>query len=105
MLFPDEVSLLKEEKRIRKAALMCNFVDRETERPALGPNDFRPPIVTSTKTLTYSRKQKGKLRYNVQIPRKLCLPSKFLQFSPTCFMLKQTQHISTSFLRILCFLY
>ncbi|XP_021802956.1 uncharacterized protein LOC110747052 [Prunus avium] len=61
VLFPDEVSLLKEEKRIRKAALMCNFVDRETERPALGPNDFRPPIVTSTKTLTYSRKQKGKL--------------------------------------------
>ncbi|BFG33153.1 hypothetical protein CerSpe_194270 [Prunus speciosa] len=61
VLFPDQVSLLKEEKRIRKAALMCNFVDRETERPALGPNDFRPPIVTSTKTLTYSRKQKGKL--------------------------------------------
>lgn len=64
MLFPDEVPLLREEKRIRKTALIRNFVDREKERPALGPNDFLLQDVTSMKTLTYPRKTGG-LRYNV----------------------------------------
>ncbi|XP_008452207.2 uncharacterized protein LOC103493297 [Cucumis melo] len=41
-LFPDEVPLLQEARKIQKAALISNFVDRETERPALGPADFRP---------------------------------------------------------------
>ncbi|KAM2456147.1 hypothetical protein PS1_016063 [Malus domestica] len=61
VLYPEEVLLLKEQKKIKKVALMCNFVDREEERPALGPNDFLPPIDTSTKTLTYPKKQNGKL--------------------------------------------
>lgn len=64
MLFPHEVLLLREEKRIRKTALIRNFVDREKERPALGPNDFLLRDVTSMKTLTYPRKT-GELRYNV----------------------------------------
>ncbi|XP_068308811.1 uncharacterized protein [Pyrus communis] len=61
VLYPEEVLLLKEQKKIKKVALMCNFVDREEERPALGPNDFLPPIDTTTKTLTYPKKQNGRL--------------------------------------------
>lgn len=34
--------MLQEARRIQKAALISNFVDRESERPALGPTDFRP---------------------------------------------------------------
>lgn len=41
-LFPHEVPLLQAAKRIQKVALISNFVDRESERPALGPNDFAP---------------------------------------------------------------
>lgn len=41
-LFPNEVPLLQEARKIQKAALISNFVDRESERPALGPTDFRP---------------------------------------------------------------
>lgn len=48
MLFPEEVLLLRQERRIRKAALIHNFVDREKERPALGPNDFLVAEDTST---------------------------------------------------------
>ena len=64
MLFPDEVPLRREEKRIRKTALIRNFVDREKDRPALGPNDFLLQDVTSRKSLTYPRKTRG-LRYHV----------------------------------------
>ncbi|KAM5570451.1 myb-like protein L [Rosa sericea] len=67
VLFPDEVPLLREEKRIRKTALIRNFVDREKERPALGPNDFLLQDVTSMKTLTYPRKT-GRLS---QVPKKI----------------------------------
>lgn len=41
-LFPNEVPLLQEARKIQKAALISNFVDRESERPALGPTEFRP---------------------------------------------------------------
>ncbi|XP_057952599.1 uncharacterized protein LOC131146820 [Malania oleifera] len=41
-LFPHEVTSLQQARKIRKAALISNFVDRESERPALGPNDFLP---------------------------------------------------------------
>ncbi|PRQ20625.1 putative transcription factor MYB-HB-like family [Rosa chinensis] len=56
VLFPEEVLLLREERRIRKAALIRNFADREKERPALGPNDFLVAEATSTKTSTFPRK-------------------------------------------------
>ncbi|XP_074357243.1 uncharacterized protein LOC141696975 isoform X1 [Apium graveolens] len=39
-LFPHEVPRLKAARRIRKVALISNFVDREARRPALGPSDF-----------------------------------------------------------------
>ncbi|XP_022987958.1 uncharacterized protein LOC111485355 isoform X1 [Cucurbita maxima] len=41
-LFPNQVPLLQEARKIQKVALISNFVDRESERPALGPTDFRP---------------------------------------------------------------
>ncbi|KAK8521386.1 hypothetical protein V6N13_077494 [Hibiscus sabdariffa] len=49
-LHPEEVPLLRQARKIRKAALISNFVDRESERPALGPNDFNVqlPMITAT---------------------------------------------------------
>ncbi|KAJ8536053.1 hypothetical protein K7X08_034454 [Anisodus acutangulus] len=41
-LFPDEVPMLQEAKKIRREAFISNFVDREEERPALRPNDIVP---------------------------------------------------------------
>lgn len=41
-LHPEAVPLFLEAKKIQKAALVSNFVDRERERPALGPSDFIP---------------------------------------------------------------
>lgn len=70
MLLPHEVPMLKEARRIQKAALISNFVDREVERPALGPSDFLPlPMIGSIsepENENSCRKQKGRLRYNVQ---------------------------------------
>lgn len=40
ILFPHEVPLLQAARKIQKAALISNFVDREEQRPALGPCDF-----------------------------------------------------------------
>lgn len=42
-LFPHEVPLFQEARKIQKTALITNFVDRESERPALGPKDFIAP--------------------------------------------------------------
>lgn len=42
LLYPNEVPLYQAARKIRKAALISNFVDRESKRPALGPNDFAP---------------------------------------------------------------
>ncbi|KAK8324543.1 hypothetical protein V6Z11_A12G309400 [Gossypium hirsutum] len=58
-LHPEEVPLLQEARKIRKAALISNFVDRESERPALGPNDFniQLPMITAT---SEPSKEKGK---------------------------------------------
>ncbi|WOL15332.1 snRNA-activating protein complex subunit 4-like isoform X1 [Canna indica] len=40
ILFPGEVKRLQAAARIKKTALISNFVDRESERPAIGPDDF-----------------------------------------------------------------
>ncbi|KAK9116161.1 hypothetical protein Sjap_015108 [Stephania japonica] len=42
VLLPHEVPLLQAARRLQKVALISNFVDREEERPALGPGDFLP---------------------------------------------------------------
>ncbi|KAL6518140.1 hypothetical protein OROMI_033841 [Orobanche minor] len=61
-LFPNEVPMLQAAKKIRNAALISNFVDRECERPALGPNDF---VLPETYRITGSENvdtSKGKRR-------------------------------------------
>ncbi|PKI59997.1 hypothetical protein CRG98_019585 [Punica granatum] len=40
VLFPQEVPLLQQAKKIQRMAFISNFVDRESERPSLSPNDF-----------------------------------------------------------------
>ncbi|MCL7046409.1 hypothetical protein MKW94_002471 [Papaver nudicaule] len=40
VLFPHEVPSIQAAKKIKKTALISNFVDRESERPALDHNDF-----------------------------------------------------------------
>ncbi|KAI3443304.1 uncharacterized protein J3R85_000235 [Psidium guajava] len=47
VLFPHEVPLLRDARKVQKAALVRNFVDRESERPALGPGDFLPLSMTN----------------------------------------------------------
>ncbi|CAM8992585.1 unnamed protein product [Rhodiola kirilowii] len=41
-LCPDDVPKLQASKKIQQVALISNFVDREAERPDLGPEDFLP---------------------------------------------------------------
>lgn len=64
--FPHEVPLLREARKVQKAALVRNFVDRESERPALRPGDFLPLPMTSCESdpdsLNPSMKQKTGLR-------------------------------------------
>ncbi|KAL3640739.1 hypothetical protein CASFOL_015707 [Castilleja foliolosa] len=64
-LFPNEVHMLQEAKKIRKAALISNFVDRESERPALGPSDFRLPEthrITGSENVDHSCKNPRRSR-------------------------------------------
>lgn len=66
VLAPEEVPLLQEARKLQKNALISNFVDRESERPALGPNDFVSlPAITDgseKKNANPSVKQKKRLR-------------------------------------------
>ncbi|KVI04613.1 Homeodomain-like protein [Cynara cardunculus var. scolymus] len=43
VLLPHEVPMLQAARKMKKAALISNFVDREEERPALTASDFIPP--------------------------------------------------------------
>ncbi|OMO70046.1 hypothetical protein CCACVL1_19129 [Corchorus capsularis] len=66
-LHPKVVPLLQEARRIRKTTLISNFVDRESERPALTPNDFcnSLPMITATSepgTTDQPSKEKRKAR-------------------------------------------
>ncbi|KAL3529204.1 hypothetical protein ACH5RR_008526 [Cinchona calisaya] len=42
VLLPHEVPLLQAARKMQRTALISNFVDRESERPALRPSDFVP---------------------------------------------------------------
>ncbi|XP_072976256.1 uncharacterized protein [Typha angustifolia] len=42
VLLPHEVPLLQAARQVKRTALISNFVDRESERPLIGPNDFTP---------------------------------------------------------------
>lgn len=69
-LHPDEVHVLQARRKMQKAALMSNFVDRERERPALGPNDFMPLALTNPASehgdVIASQKHERKSRYKFQ---------------------------------------
>ncbi|KAL2478914.1 uncharacterized protein Fot_47928 [Forsythia ovata] len=64
VLFPHEVPQLQAARKIQKAALISNFVDRESERPALGPNDFvpLPNCITESKKVDPSSGKKRRSR-------------------------------------------
>nr|GMD40745.1 Myb-like protein L [Ipomoea batatas] len=58
-LFPHEVPLLLEARKILKLAIIANFVDRESERPSLKPDDFAPaPLLLQPSGSEPSRKWK-----------------------------------------------
>lgn len=59
-LFPNQVPLLKAARKIQKAALVSNFVDRESERPALSPLDFLPLPISEPENTNPSIKGKRK---------------------------------------------
>ncbi|XP_078439028.1 myb domain protein 4r1 isoform X2 [Wolffia australiana] len=66
-LFPDEVFLRQAAWRVQKAVLVTNFVDRELERPSIGPSDF---CISSTSdvlpiTNTPKRKRESQKRENL----------------------------------------
>ncbi|KAI3780237.1 hypothetical protein L2E82_10208 [Cichorium intybus] len=45
VLLPHEVPVLQRARKMKKAAFISNFVDREEERPALTVNDFIAPLL------------------------------------------------------------
>ncbi|XP_038726022.1 uncharacterized protein LOC120017044 isoform X2 [Tripterygium wilfordii] len=74
VLVPDEFIRLQQARRIQKAALIGNFVDRESERPALGPNDFIPLsmicAVPESENVNQPRQCKRKLSVSKKITSK-----------------------------------
>ncbi|XP_077243959.1 uncharacterized protein LOC143884331 isoform X2 [Tasmannia lanceolata] len=63
VILPHEVPLVQAARKIQRAALITNFVDREEERPALGPNDFMlaaPEINSLCETGNENAKRKQK---------------------------------------------
>ncbi|KAJ6759878.1 SNRNA-ACTIVATING PROTEIN COMPLEX SUBUNIT 4 [Salix purpurea] len=73
----------KAARRMQKAALISNFVDRESERPALGPNDFVPLAITGPvsepEKMDQSRKRKRKSRRAESQMEKVVAPGRFDQ--------------------------
>lgn len=71
MLCPAEVPLLQTARKIQKVALISNFVDRESERPALGPKDFLLPeplrIAGNENADPSTKKKKISRRYGSRI--------------------------------------
>ena len=69
MLFPDQVPLLQEARKKQKSLLAGNFVDRESERPAITLNDFLPLATlvppSDAGDVNLPRKRKRKSRYSL----------------------------------------
>ncbi|XP_011084456.1 uncharacterized protein LOC105166700 isoform X1 [Sesamum indicum] len=66
VLFPNEVPLHEAARKIQKAALISNFVDRESEKPALGPSDFvlpEPHRLTGSENVDPARRKKRRSRW------------------------------------------
>jgi len=62
-LFPEEVILLREARRMKKTVLVSNFVDRESERPLIGPSDFSSLVNLPISEYGNSRSGKKRSRY------------------------------------------
>jgi len=66
VLHPEQAHLLKEAKKKQRSQLSRNFVDRESERPALPVNDLIPlqmlvpPSAVGTENLRIKRKRKSR---------------------------------------------
>lgn len=66
-MFPEEVLSLQEARQMKKTVLISNFVDRESERPSIGPSDFSSLIhLPISECGNSSRGGKQKLRYIFQ---------------------------------------
>ncbi|KAK9691512.1 hypothetical protein RND81_09G201800 [Saponaria officinalis] len=89
-LFPDEVPKLKAAKYIKKIALISNFVDREEERPSLGPKDFVSlPIENVINEQengkgTKKRKRKCKEKQIVKLSSRKCKEKQVEKLSSSC---------------------
>ncbi|WCJ28107.1 myb domain protein 4r1 [Euphorbia peplus] len=73
LLFPHEVPLLQAVRRTQKVAIISNFVDREADRPSLGPHDFVPqPLIKSAseaENLNKSGKRKRTTRKEIALEK------------------------------------
>ena len=65
-MFPEEVLLLREARRVKKTVLISNFVDRESERPSIGPSDFSSVVNLPISECGNSRSGKKRSRYIFQ---------------------------------------
>ncbi|XP_065852280.1 uncharacterized protein [Euphorbia lathyris] len=71
VLFPHEVPLLQAVRRTQKAAIISNFVDRESERPTLGPHDFVPQQLIRSASEAENINQSGKRKRKTRKETKL----------------------------------
>ncbi|KAJ0980441.1 hypothetical protein J5N97_008696 [Dioscorea zingiberensis] len=90
VLLPHEVPLLQAARQIKQTALISNFVDRESERPLIGPNDFCPsvnPPVAEKESSGRTRKRRpreGKTSKKQREASSDSLPKKSRQQSRKC---------------------
>lgn len=65
VLCPEYVPLLQEARKKQRSIIGCNFVDRESERPAITLNDFLPLPVPAPKSDVGASnlRKKAKSRY------------------------------------------
>ncbi|XP_045789099.1 uncharacterized protein LOC123884131 [Trifolium pratense] len=72
VICPEQVPLLQEARKRRRSLLASNFVDRESERPALTLNDFIPlQMVVSTSDVGAENLQRKRKRQTRGVPKKV----------------------------------
>nr|XP_010932454.1 uncharacterized protein LOC105053113 isoform X1 [Elaeis guineensis]XP_029122846.1 uncharacterized protein LOC105053113 isoform X1 [Elaeis guineensis]XP_029122847.1 uncharacterized protein LOC105053113 isoform X1 [Elaeis guineensis] len=69
VLLPHEVPLLQAARKMKRTVLISNFVDRESERPTIGPNDFTP-LVNFSEAENNDSTTPGKKRSSDNQPKK-----------------------------------
>ncbi|KAG9131237.1 hypothetical protein Leryth_006097 [Lithospermum erythrorhizon] len=76
-LFPEQVPMLQAAHKTKRTAMISNFVERVSERPAIGPNDFlQVPVDGDDLKLTRDsagrntkRKSKSNIKKDLLIPK------------------------------------